>query len=583
MTKTESRTPARRNKRQNILALTAAVCLAIVSLSGSGNPPSGHQTAIEAELQSLSARGITYEFLPDSVVELHDPFSGTTFLRSLKSRNDDEVREWAHMRGLPILEINPTLVDTSSYAGRYKYWTSIPVSSGTGRPLVVGDTDRDGRAEVFSDSLSPGSELISCVYELSPDGSASLVHQYLPRPGLPRLITDVDGDHLAEVVFTFGGEARFFESSSITSLPTEEVFLHHTWTSGLSPGFTGIRFGRLDQDEATDFLYKGSEPDSANPQNGVGREYVAEYASLAGNFIRKWSTHFYETSEASVSGFVVEDFDGDRRMEFLATGGLLGHIFVVENVGNDSYELVWRDSLPLTNLFYQCSGDVDHDGKPEFFVGATQNNGNWIGVYETDYDNHYAARFLLHLISGGVLDSPTMTTADMDGDGYADLIVMSGQYLYFFSSHVDDQYELLFMKREDSKDAVTVCDVTDDNRNDFLVSKSLGGAHTDVYVATGPVSVGSDVSFRTRQSLQAFPNPFNSSTVVAFNLEARQHVDVTLYNVLGQEVSRVFHGIAVRGKNEVKVVWNSLPSGLFICVIQGESGIRLVGKLIVLR
>jgi hypothetical protein len=164
--------------------------------------------------------------------------------------------------------------------------------------------------------------------------------------------------------------------------------------------------GALDGDTFTDLLYKGSEPDSVNP-NGITKVYVAEYNADSTNFVRVWSNDYgFNGNVAGIGGFAVDDFDGDGKAEFVLSDLISGQVFVSENVGDNTFEITWRDSTPFVNLYYLASGDVDGDGKPEFFVGATMSSGNWTPVYEADSNNSYALQFPFHLFAGGTLDSP---------------------------------------------------------------------------------------------------------------------------------------------------------------------------------
>ncbi|MBK7229244.1 MAG: hypothetical protein IPH97_10365 [Ignavibacteriales bacterium] len=90
-------------------------------------------------------------------------------------------------------------------------------------------------------------------------------------------------------------------------------------------------------------------------------------------------------------------------MEYILSS-IWGQIRIIENIGNDSYAVTVYDSLPLVNMYYQASGDVDMDRKREFFIGATMGDGNWITMFETNGDNQYTPKVALHLLSGGSLD-----------------------------------------------------------------------------------------------------------------------------------------------------------------------------------
>jgi hypothetical protein len=63
---------------------------------------------------------------------------------------------------------------------------------------------------------------------------------------------------------------------------------------------------------------------------------------------------------------------------------------------------------------------------------------------------------------------------------------------------------------------------------------------------------------------QNFPNPFNPSTTINFVVPMSGHVDVRVYNVLGQEVATLFNGTAEGGKiHSAQFNASNLSSGLY--------------------
>jgi glucose/arabinose dehydrogenase len=62
------------------------------------------------------------------------------------------------------------------------------------------------------------------------------------------------------------------------------------------------------------------------------------------------------------------------------------------------------------------------------------------------------------------------------------------------------------------------------------------------------------VKFDNFQLAQNFPNPFNSSTVIKYNLESENHVVLEIYNTLGQLIKRLVNDDQSAGNQSV--VWN---------------------------
>ena len=71
---------------------------------------------------------------------------------------------------------------------------------------------------------------------------------------------------------------------------------------------------------------------------------------------------------------------------------------------------------------------------------------------------------------------------------------------------------------------------------------------------------------------QSFPNPFNSSTRIGFDLPRAGRVEIAVYNLLGQEVRLLVSGIQPGGHNSI--TWDGrdeeedvVASGLYIVVV----------------
>lgn len=67
---------------------------------------------------------------------------------------------------------------------------------------------------------------------------------------------------------------------------------------------------------------------------------------------------------------------------------------------------------------------------------------------------------------------------------------------------------------------------------------------------------------------QNYPNPFNPSTTIRYGLPSREHVTLTVFNTLGQQVSVLQEGDQDAGYHEVKFDGQDLPSGVYFCRIQ---------------
>ncbi len=63
---------------------------------------------------------------------------------------------------------------------------------------------------------------------------------------------------------------------------------------------------------------------------------------------------------------------------------------------------------------------------------------------------------------------------------------------------------------------------------------------------------------------QNYPNPFNPSTVIKFSVERAEHATLTVYNMMGQEMAKLFDGVAEPGHYyRAQFDGSRLPSGLY--------------------
>lgn len=92
---------------------------------------------------------------------------------------------------------------------------------------------------------------------------------------------------------------------------------------------------------------------------------------------------------------------------------------------------------------------------------------------------------------------------------------------------------------------------------------------------------GINYSFKLRGN---YPNPFNPSTAIRFELPQNQDVSIKIYNALGQKIRDLQADELPRGINEI--IWNgennygaATPSGIYIYQIEA-SGKLLSGKII---
>jgi hypothetical protein len=79
-----------------------------------------------------------------------------------------------------------------------------------------------------------------------------------------------------------------------------------------------------------------------------------------------------------------------------------------------------------------------------------------------------------------------------------------------------------------------------------------------------------------------YPNPFNPSTTIKFELPKSSHVSLTVYDILGREVSVLVNEKREAGAYEVKFDGSNLASGVYFYRIQAGSFVQ-TKQLLLLR
>ncbi len=85
-----------------------------------------------------------------------------------------------------------------------------------------------------------------------------------------------------------------------------------------------------------------------------------------------------------------------------------------------------------------------------------------------------------------------------------------------------------------------------------------------------------------------YPNPFNPTTTIEFNIPIASEVTLTVYNLAGQEVVKVHNGFAAPGSYEA--TWNGrdkfgklAPSGIYFYELKAENHFHQVKKMTLLK
>jgi hypothetical protein len=79
-----------------------------------------------------------------------------------------------------------------------------------------------------------------------------------------------------------------------------------------------------------------------------------------------------------------------------------------------------------------------------------------------------------------------------------------------------------------------------------------------------------------------FPNPFNPATTIRYDVPATGEVNLSVFNLLGQQVAMLFDGIQFAGSHTIVWEASNSPSGVYLCRMEAANFVQ-TRKLVLLK
>ena len=112
-----------------------------------------------------------------------------------------------------------------------------------------------------------------------------------------------------------------------------------------------------------------------------------------------------------------------------------------------------------------------------------------------------------------------------------------------------------------------------------------GGLAGTILKYSAPTSVNPDNNIipKNYNIAQNFPNPFNPSTIINYQVPQNTFVSLKVYNSLGQEVATMVNGLVSAGTHEVQFNASNLSSGVYYYVIRAGENFVQSKKMMLLK
>ena len=72
----------------------------------------------------------------------------------------------------------------------------------------------------------------------------------------------------------------------------------------------------------------------------------------------------------------------------------------------------------------------------------------------------------------------------------------------------------------------------------------------------------------------AYPNPFNPTTTVSYNVHIQQELEISVFNLNGQKISTLVNNYHYPGEYSIQFSEQTLPNGIYIIKLQGHKEIH---------
>jgi len=151
----------------------------------------------------------------------------------------------------------------------------------------------------------------------------------------------------------------------------------------------------------------------------------------------------------------------------------------------------------------------------------------------------------LHYTAG---DGPVFSTVGMSLDS-SEFFPTSGRYTATIPAQAYDTLIQFYIESSDGAN------------NSYRSPAAIAGRLWQLHYGVSGVHLPMPESYALEQN---FPNPFNSSTTIRFDLPRTEHVTVKVYNFLGEEVETLIDRVQDAGGNlSVSFSGSNLPSGVY--------------------
>ncbi|MCX6163790.1 MAG: FG-GAP-like repeat-containing protein [Ignavibacteriae bacterium] len=473
-----------------------------------------------------------------------------------------------------------SFVKTPSQLNFYQYWVSTAGAFTNCWDGAIGYFDNDTLLDIAGYTFSPSKFYIWEQVASKPD-SFALVYEYTKSEGGgfgPIVFGDTDGDGLTEIIVA--------DLSTMTRIYVFE----NTGDNAYESKNTQSTLTHTNDGETGRYLY------IADLNKNGKKEIICGRGSTSGGMIRIWeqsgvqgqhtytNIYSYTTPTYIFSQGGLGDSDNNGYDEIFVTyGGAAIYNTYIRRIQFDSatssfVHLMYQSNAVGMPASYRVA-DVNNDGVKELI--ATQNSNSKAALYIQRYNGNNTYKIIDSVFE--TADNNNLLTQDiklLQGDVYPSIVTGSFNgkvYIYKYDGSI---YSKTFEKLDYPGAAIrrvywTLLSGVDGYFNTWSSSSSDGLFY--IFKKQQEVGISNNNQIINKFKLVSiYPNPFNPTTRIKYQIAKNGFVTLKIYDILGKEVATLVDGNLKAGTYVTQFSINSItnyqiPSGLYFCKLKADN------------